>query len=63
VLPTAAYLAGEYGVEGLYAGVPAVLGSSGVEKVVELRLSGAEKDAFERSVSAVRGLTQKLGIT
>jgi malate dehydrogenase len=63
VLPMAACLTGQYGVEGLYAGVPAVLGSSGVEKVVELRLSGAEKEAFERSVSAVRELTRKLGIT
>lgn len=62
VLPTAAFLKGEYGVDGLYSGVPAVLGSSGVEKVVELKLSGAEKEAFERSVSAVRELTQKLGI-
>jgi malate dehydrogenase len=62
MLPTAAYLSGEYGVEGVYAGVPAVLGAAGVEKVIELKLSEAEREGFDRSVSAVRELIEKLGI-
>lgn len=62
MLPCAAYLRGEYGVEGVYAGVPAVLGRGGVEKVVELRLEEHEKRKFEESVSSVRGLMEKLGI-
>lgn len=62
MLPAAAYLTGEYGVEGLYAGVPAVLGGAGVEKVIELKLTDAEKEGFGRSVSAVRELIGKMGI-
>jgi len=62
MLPTAAYLSGEYGAEGVYAGVPAVLGSAGVEKIIEIKLAEAEKEGFERSVSAVRELIKKLGI-
>ena len=62
MLPTAAYLSGEYGVEGVYAGVPAVLGRGGVEKIMEIQLAEAEKEGFERSVSAVRELIKKLGI-
>ncbi len=62
MLPTAAYLSGEYGVEGVYAGVPAVLGRGGVEKIMEIKLAEAEKEGFERSVSAVRELIKKMGI-
>nr|NIT02157.1 malate dehydrogenase [Candidatus Latescibacterota bacterium] len=62
MLPTAAYLTGQYGVEGVYAGVPAILGAGGVEKIVELKLSSEEKEGFARSVSAVKGLIEKLGI-
>ena len=63
VLPCAALLRGEYGVRGLYVGVPAVIGARGVEKVVEIKLNAAEKSAFNKSVAAVRGLvatTKKL---
>jgi len=56
VLPCAAYLDGQYGVKGLYVGVPVVLGASGVERVVEIDLGKAEKAMFDKSVSAVRGL-------
>jgi len=56
VLPAAAYLDGEYGQKGIFVGVPAVLGASGVERVLELDLTAEEKAAFERSASAVRGL-------
>ena len=62
MLPTSAYLNGEYGAEGVYAGVPAVLGSAGVEKIMEIQLAEAEKESFERSVSAVKELINKLGI-
>jgi malate dehydrogenase len=56
VLPCAAMLNGEYGVKGLYVGVPVVIGANGVEKVVEIELNKAEKAMFDKSVSAVRGL-------
>ena len=56
VLPCAAWLDGQYGVKGLYVGVPVVIGAEGVERVVEIALDGAEKAMFDKSVSAVRGL-------
>lgn len=56
VLPTAAYLDGEWGQKGIYVGVPAVLGAGGVERVLELDLTPDERAAFERSANAVRGL-------
>jgi malate dehydrogenase len=56
VLPCAAMLNGEYGVKGLYVGVPVIIGANGVEKVVEIDLNRAEKAMFDKSVAAVRGL-------
>ncbi len=56
VLPCAAYLNGEYGVKDLYVGVPVVIGSKGVERIVEIELNSAEKTMFEKSAGAVRGL-------
>ena len=56
VLPCAAWLNGEYGVDGLYVGVPAVIGAGGVERIVEIRLSEADRAAFDNSVAAVREL-------
>src|SRR6201992_2164425 len=56
VLPCAAELNGEYGVDKLYVGVPVVIGAGGVEKVVEIDLNKAEKAMFDKSVAAVRGL-------
>ena len=58
VLPCAAYLTGEYGVKGLYVGVPVVIGAGGVERVVELKLSRAERAMFDKSLDAVRGLVE-----
>jgi malate dehydrogenase len=55
-LPCAAYLDGEYGVKDLYAGVPVIIGSGGVEKVVELDLNSEEKSSFEKSIQSVRDL-------
>ena len=56
VLPCAAMLNGEYGVKGLYVGVPVIIGANGVEKVVEIDLNAAEQAMFDKSVAAVRGL-------
>ena len=58
VLPCAAYLNGQYGVKGLYVGTPAVIGAKGVERVVELNLSAAEKKMLDNSVASVRGLVE-----
>ncbi len=60
VLPCAAYLEGEYGVRGLFAGVPVVIGAGGVERVVEIQLSAAEKTAFDSSVGHVRELVEAM---
>ena len=57
-LPCAAYLNGEYGVKNLYAGVPVVIGSEGVEKVIELPLNKDEKANFDLSINAVKELFQ-----
>ncbi|UOM33435.1 malate dehydrogenase [Acuticoccus sp. I52.16.1] len=56
VLPCAAYLSGQFGVDDLYVGVPVVLGAGGVERVVEIELQGDEKAQFDSSVNAVKGL-------
>jgi malate dehydrogenase len=56
VLPCAAYLRGEYGISGLYVGVPCIIGAGGVEKVVEITLNRQEQAMFTRSVQAVRAL-------
>ncbi|MGD8817129.1 MAG: malate dehydrogenase [Acidobacteriota bacterium] len=62
ILPCAAYLEGEYGVEGAYVGVPVVLGAGGMEKVFEIELSGDERTAFEDSVADVKELIAKLDV-
>ena len=60
ILPCAAYLQGEYGITGLYMGVPIVLGNGGMEKVIEISLTDDERAAFNRSAEAVRELITKL---
>ena len=57
-LPCAAHLNGEYGVKNLYAGVPVIIGSNGIEKVVELSLNQDEKANFDLSINAVKELFQ-----
>ena len=57
-LPCAAFLNGHYGVKGLYAGVPVIIGSKGVEKIIEINLSDIEKKNFENSINAVKELHQ-----
>jgi malate dehydrogenase len=54
VLPCTAYLEGEYGIDGLYMGVPVRLGAQGIEAVIELDLTDDERAALEASASAVR---------
>ncbi len=60
VIPTAAYLEGEYGYEGIFLGVPVLLGSKGVEKIFELELLPEEKEALDRSAAGVKALIEKL---
>ena len=55
-LPCAVYLNGEYGTKDIYAGVPVIIGSEGVEKIIELKLSSEEKKSFEKSVESVKEL-------
>ena len=61
VLPCAAYLSGQYGVDGLYVGVPVVIGAGGVERVLEIKLDSSEKQMFEKSVASVRSLIAAAG--
>jgi malate dehydrogenase len=56
VLPCAAHLKGEYGVDDLYVGVPVVIGAGGVERIVEIKLDNDEKNQFKNSIKAVQGL-------
>jgi malate dehydrogenase len=56
VLPCAAYLTGQYGVNGLYIGVPVVIGEKGVEKIIEVSFTPDEKAMFDKSVEAVKSL-------
>jgi malate dehydrogenase len=58
ILPCAAYLNGEYGVKGLYVGVPVIIGSGGAERIVEIDLNAAERTMFLRSVESVKGLVE-----
>ncbi len=58
LLPCAAYLTGEYGVNEMYVGVPTIIGADGIEKIVEIELQGEEKTGFDHSVNAVKGLVE-----
>jgi malate dehydrogenase len=58
VLPCAAMLNGEYGIKGMYIGVPVVIGAGGVERIVEIELNATEKAAFDKSCAAVRELVE-----
>ena len=60
ILPCAAYLDGQYGVKGLYVGVPVKLGRAGVEQVIEIKLTPDEQAGFDKSAAAVRELVEKL---
>jgi malate dehydrogenase len=58
VLTCAAMLSGEYGIQGLYAGVPVILGSGGVEKILEVELDEGEKKLFDISIQSVKSLVE-----
>ena len=60
VLPTAAFLKGEYGYSDLYIGVPAVIGKGGVEKIIEMKLGDKEKQMLEVSANAVKDVVKLL---
>jgi malate dehydrogenase len=61
VLPCTALLEGEYGIDGLYMGVPVKLGAGGIEEIVELELTADEREAFQRSADSVRDVVGVLG--
>jgi malate dehydrogenase len=60
ILPCAAYLNGEYGVKGLFIGVPVIIGTNGIEKVLEIQINSNEQEMFRESVKAVVKLTKEL---
>jgi malate dehydrogenase len=62
ILPCAAYLEGEYGISGLYVGVPVKLGASGIEQIVEIHLTADERAALQKSAAAVQELVGKIGV-
>jgi malate dehydrogenase len=62
ILPCAAYLEGEYGISGLFVGVPAKLGARGIEQVIEIKLTTEEKAALDKSAASVRELVNVLGV-
>jgi malate dehydrogenase len=61
LVPCAAYCDAEYGVGGYYVGVPVILGSNGIEKIIQLSLTDSEKAAFQKSVDAVKSLVATMG--
>ncbi|MDP9038863.1 MAG: malate dehydrogenase [Acidobacteriota bacterium] len=62
ILPCAAYLEGEYGISGLYVGVPCKLGEKGIEKIIEIKLTAEEQAALNRSADSVRELCTVIGV-
>jgi malate dehydrogenase len=62
ILPCAAYLEGEYGLQGLFVGVPCKLGARGIEQIIEIKLTPEEKTALEKSAGAVKELVSVIGV-
>jgi malate dehydrogenase len=62
ILPCAAYLEGEYGIKGLYVGVPVKLGSKGIEQIIQIKLTPEEKAALDKSAEAVKELVAVIGV-
>ena len=62
LMPVAAYLNGEYGIKGIYMGVPAILGENGVEKIIEVELNDKERSLFDKSASHVKELVAQLDV-
>jgi malate dehydrogenase len=62
ILPCAAYLEGEYGINGLFVGVPVKLGSKGIEQIIQVKLTGEEQAELNKSAASVRELINVLGL-
>jgi malate dehydrogenase len=62
ILPCAAYLDGEYGIKGLYVGVPVKLGARGIEQIIQIKLTGEEQAALQKSADAVKELVGVIGV-
>ena len=62
ILPCAAYLEGEYGIKGLYVGVPVKLGARGIEQIIEIKLTPEEHAALQKSAAAVKELVAVIGV-
>ncbi|MGB8654950.1 MAG: malate dehydrogenase, partial [Candidatus Acidiferrales bacterium] len=62
ILPCAAYLEGEYGISGLFVGVPVKLGARGIEQIIEVNLLPEEKSALDKSAASVKELVNVLGL-
>jgi malate dehydrogenase len=62
VLPCAAYLDGEYGIKGLFVGVPVKLGAKGIEEIVQIKLTADEQAGLEKSAAAVKELVEIIGV-
>jgi malate dehydrogenase len=62
ILPCAAFLEGEYGINGLYVGVPAKLGGKGIEQIIEITLTLEERSALQKSAAAVKELVDVIGV-
>jgi malate dehydrogenase len=62
IVPCAAYLEGEYGINGLYVGVPVKLGEKGIEQIIQIRLTPEEKAALDKSAEAVKELVAVIGV-
>ena len=62
ILPCAAYLEGEYGINGLFVGVPVKLGAKGIEEIIQIKLSAEEKAALDKSAASVKELVGIIGV-
>jgi malate dehydrogenase len=62
IVPCAAYLEGEYGINGLFVGVPCKLGSNGIEKILEIKLTPEEQAALQKSADSVKELVGVIGM-
>ena len=62
ILPCSAFLEGEYGINGLYVGVPVKLGAKGIEQIIEITLTLEERAALQKSAAAVKELTDIIGV-
>ncbi len=62
IMPCAAYLDGEYGIKGLFVGVPVKLGSKGIEQIIEIKLTAEEKAGLDKSAASVKELVGVIGV-